>query len=788
MKIIKNLMFILLSLLLLLVLEACANNTNGEIEDDAEVISVITDTSKDIVITLNGEEYLEIELGTTFIDPGLNIIGDTSLFSKTKTQNLDTNQVGLYSIEYEIRDLSGTLIETFNRTVKVYTEDLIELINPIYSKITFSSEETHVEIIINSLYQVICHITTLEENLNCDSSYNYMDLEEAVPLILDELNSDNLILGIEHFETNQIENLYKKIDNQLSVIESLDYYFIDAINLSNSYTEHFIGLNQVPIAYVRFFDEVSFYTDILFDSLIDLIEFRRSENLDKDLMDFIPPSFNLNTLRFEVNTLNSWDWKSSIKDIEDNVFDDEWLQIQIEENVQFNSVGDYFVDVIITDPAGNSRQMLTKVSIVDTNSPVIDLTYYPEFSEREISASDKFVDAKIGNHNAINNNYFLVANSDRNRVYVYKINDPQYERIIRLENANNSLRKREDGFGWRVFLNNNQIIIFDRFSTTISEQTIGSVYIYDLIDESYSYVIHNELLNSEFQDISVSNDILVIQSSNLGYYIYELDTISLKEYYQPTYKSYGGFVGPGRLVFDGKFLVSVLNTGGCSGISPDRDEVVIVYNVIEQIVVYEETNFSRYCGGFWFTYLYKSNLIIYKMNYEYVNGVQISNGDIIEIINLNTSMELDDSKKNFIISMVTPNFFNILENSKYLIRSDLKESTISLFDSSSLIEIKTINTKTSVSGKRSINDKFILTSNPQSQDFYYNAGKSYLINIDNGYQVIIIDDSPITTQLFRDTKLVAFPSDGFVTGIGNYQLIVVDDSGNTSTVEFSIDE
>lgn len=779
MEYLRKILIFFVNINLLVTLVACSEEINENLIQQESIANDSLFETQDN-FSLIGDYSIDLTIGDNFFDPGINIQGKVENYSISKTTNINLDEVGIYYINYEIKDLSGTVVETINRTISISSNDINEFKRASYIKITFSSENLHREIFINSIHQVVCKPKLDLIPIECDESFNFISLDKAIEKILDSFETNNLIIGIEYFNETDKGNLYQQISNQLSSSNDIDYFFIDIINpYYYSYSEeHTIEANLTPYAYKLFFDEVRSYSKLDFEEFNDVMNYRIQNQLDNRLSDFIAPSFSVRNLRFEINSQTQWDWSLNVLDLRDNIFDVNELTVNYNDDVIFNKIGDYFVNVTVSDPAGNIETKQIKVTIEDTIPPVIELTYYHAFSERAISASDKFVNSKIGNDNAVFDNFLVVSNSERNRVYVYKVNEPNYERIIKLENNDQVKRDRESGFGHRVFLNNSQIIIFDRYSTSLTDKTIGSVHIYDLMDESYSYTIENKQINTTFQSISVKSGTLVIESSNNGFYIYDLKDLNMTDYFQPSYMGNSNLSNSIRFVFDGKYIASILtNSTGCSAIAPNNDEVAIVYNIQSKKIVYEEENFNRYCGGFWYLNLYDGHLIISKYFME--NLTSDNPGYITtEFINLDNSDEISLHMRDLISESIYSSQLRLIENSRYIVSYE------SVYDSTSLSKVIDLE----IQGVKSLNDKFLLISNSQLQDFYYFAGKSVLVNFSNGYQTRIIDQSPTEIILTRDGKSIAFPNDGFIVGIGSYEMIVTDKAGNNSTVEFIINE
>ncbi|MDA9360291.1 DUF5011 domain-containing protein [Flavobacteriaceae bacterium] len=98
--------------------DGCSEETNGERDGD---YNEDTDTSLPPVISLVGESIINIELGSTFTDPGAtatdNIDGDlTSSITASGTVNTATE--GTYTIVYSVSDADGN-IASVSRTVIV---------------------------------------------------------------------------------------------------------------------------------------------------------------------------------------------------------------------------------------------------------------------------------------------------------------------------------------------------------------------------------------------------------------------------------------------------------------------------------------------------------------------------------------------------------------------------------------------------------------------------------------------------------------------------------------------
>ena len=74
------------------------------------------------VLTLNGERYITIALGSPFTDPGITAMEGTTAIGHTTTGSVNTNVTGVYSLTYTAVNKDG-FPASIERTVAVYSTD-----------------------------------------------------------------------------------------------------------------------------------------------------------------------------------------------------------------------------------------------------------------------------------------------------------------------------------------------------------------------------------------------------------------------------------------------------------------------------------------------------------------------------------------------------------------------------------------------------------------------------------------------------------------------------------------
>ncbi|MFC5464653.1 DUF4185 domain-containing protein [Lederbergia graminis] len=99
---------------------------NGDTWIQADAYKLTETDINPPVITLNGDETIEVPVGDTFVDPGATAIDefDGDLSEKIQVSGeVDTNFIGTYTLTYDVTDSDGNKAETVTRTIIVTGDD-----------------------------------------------------------------------------------------------------------------------------------------------------------------------------------------------------------------------------------------------------------------------------------------------------------------------------------------------------------------------------------------------------------------------------------------------------------------------------------------------------------------------------------------------------------------------------------------------------------------------------------------------------------------------------------------
>jgi hypothetical protein len=361
----------------------------------------------------------------------------------------------------------------------------------------------------------------------------------------------------------------------------------------------------------------------------------------------------------------------------------------------------------------------------------------------------------FGNRVKIINDYVVVSAPMDNlkgyrsgSIYIYKISDPNYLRIITPSDGRTELR-----WGNAISMNDDYIVVGSRNDNSYFTQA-GAVYVYRFDDETYEHKFFAPVPSqSAFFGISVS-----INSENLiaigahhesrefrlegAVYLYDLNTLTHVRKITPS-ESKDIYRFGSQVEIDSNHLL----------VSTDNTREVYLYSLTDlayERIFIETVNQKR--GNINTSSRYGS-LIALHDDYIIVAAV-----DYVHEIFENTAMSRGGSV--FIYNKYDEQF------RKELIAPEAHiEFGQSLFFTEDAIVVR---------GRERLT--------PDSSSF-----NLFTVSLVGGTSVTVTDDSPYTVELFKDSSIIDWPMTGVISQAGSYKIVVTDTSENSSSIEFTND-
>jgi hypothetical protein len=363
------------------------------------------------------------------------------------------------------------------------------------------------------------------------------------------------------------------------------------------------------------------------------------------------------------------------------------------------------------------------------------------------------VEMSFGNSIAINDDYVVVSAYLDNRdgfrsgsVYVYKISDPNYLRIITPSDGRTELR-----WASSIAINEEYLLVGSRNDNTYFTQA-GAVYAYRFDDYTYVHKFYASVpsLSAMFGggiDIN-NNNIASIgahhesREFNLegAVYLYDLDTKSHIRKITPSVSN--DILRFGRItkIDDTHVLIGT-----------DSTRVVYLYSI-------EDETFER-------TFIEKVNQKFANTNSSTYYGSDLELfGDYIIVAAYNHIHDIFNNGATsqggsvYIYSKTDPAFIKELIAPEFTIEF----SKVMFIHNNSLI----------------IRGRERLTTN--TSDFYLHT-----LSFEDGSAISISDASQYSVETYKNGVLISLPGTSLITESGSYRIVVTDTSGNSSEVEFT---
>ena len=525
------------------------------------------------------------------------------------------------------------------------------------------------------------------------------------------------------------------------------------------------------------------------------------------VVDATPPVITMNgehEISIEINSTYT-EFGATAKDNFDSS-----VIVTFEGRVDTSKIGDYFINYSAVDSSGNRSSVQRKVSVVDTQDPIVTVNTiaafsqeYPKFDlNRDVvpfyNASafsmdihgDYYVvghnthphpqgartgavallnlydrnfvrliqpptnvEMRFGNRVQINQEYIVVGAQMDNRmgfrsgsIYVYKINDPNYLRIITPTDGRTELR-----WGTSLVINDEYIIVGSRSDNTYFTQA-GAVYVYRFDDYTYQHKFYapNPTASASFGgsvDIN-ENNILAIGAHHEerefelegAVYLYDLNTQQHIRTITPSVSRRILRFGQ-RLKIDSTHVL----------VGTDSSRHVHLYSI-------DDPSYER----------------IFIEEVQQVHGNRHSSSEFGSAIKLHGDYIIVAARSHIHQRFPTLNpsqqgTVYIYSKTDYDFRRELiaPEFHIGFGELMSIYEDNLI-----IRARERLNTNYT--------EYYL-----YVVPLVNGTSIQITDDSSYEIEYFKNSVHTPLASTLLITSEGEHRLVVTDSSGNTTEIEFT---
>jgi hypothetical protein len=378
-------------------------------------ISIVKDEIKPTLV-LNGSNVLRTEINKSFVDPMANANDNIEGNISNRVQfisNVDTANIGVYSVKYFVTDYSGNTSDTLVRTVIVELNSTGPSITLVGGSIYRTNvKETFVDPYVIALDNTGKDITsnvitvsnvnsqvigTYQIRYSITDAFNFTKFVDRTVIVQDTVKP--ILVAKESPYLHQV-------NTQFLPLQAIDWS--DNYNSKVQLTPTFVGVVNPNILGTYF---------VVYDLKDESNNSAAQLRLQVNVTDKIKPSIavGVNPLYVEVNESFS---ENDIT-VSDNFWPNTALFRSQVGNVRIDSLGTYQITYTVTDGSGNSASVVRTVIVRDSKAPeirliggqVINLTRWNEFLDPGVQLLDNYnSDAEIRGNLVVTSN--LPINND----------------------------------------------------------------------------------------------------------------------------------------------------------------------------------------------------------------------------------------------------------------------------------------------------------------------------------------------------------------------------------------
>jgi len=348
------------------------NNANrlGEFEDYS--IILVNDLEAP-ALTLNNDDTLFLEIGTTYTEYGATAIDKTegNISSEiVTTSDLDMSFTGIYYVRYSVSDAGGNAAIPVTRVVYVVKDK----VNPV---LTLNGSDTVIIEVFGSYTEDgatamdnkdgnLSNAIVIEGKVNTNVLGHYI----LKYIIRDESGNQttkNRVVIVRDTQIPVINNTDADVNNEIKV--QIVSFFIDRTKVIDNYDVPQLVVTPGPLGPVdtRFKGKYTLFYDAKDGSGNSAV--RKSYTYIVE--DYIKPTIVLNSLDTVVWPVNQL-YTPIQASVFDNYYDVSQVSLTMTSNVIFYKIGLYWDEFTATDGSGNITIRRRYIRVVDNIAPVLN--------------------------------------------------------------------------------------------------------------------------------------------------------------------------------------------------------------------------------------------------------------------------------------------------------------------------------------------------------------------------------------------------------------------------------
>tara|TARA_Y100000766_G_scaffold3380_1_gene2615 strand:- start:3057 stop:6032 length:2976 start_codon:yes stop_codon:yes gene_type:complete len=366
-------------------------------------------------ITILGDNPSNVEVGSTFSDPGVTVYDQDGSSTYTTTGTVDTNVLGTYALTYTATDNSG------NQATAIRTVNVVDTTTPVITLIG----DSQVNVEVGSTYTDAG--ATATDNYDGDLSsqivvVNNVDVNTVGSYtvtysVSDSSNNAAIVVTRTVNVVDQTAPTITILGDNPATIEAGSAYTDAGATATDNYNNDVTA--DITITSTVDTNTIGSYTVTY--TVSDASGNQATAVRTVIVEDSTPPSITLlGSTPVSVEAGSSYsDAGATATDSYDG---DLTSSIATNNNVDSNTVGSYTVTYTVTDSSGNTATASRTVNVVDTTAPVITISgANPVDVDLGTTYNDAGASANDANDGDLTSSITVSSNVDTNTVGTYTV-------------------------------------------------------------------------------------------------------------------------------------------------------------------------------------------------------------------------------------------------------------------------------------------------------------------------------------------------------------------------------